>query len=671
MTLSNDDREVSSTNEPIRDRLNALKALMRDHKVSIYIVPSQDAHGSEYICSADERREFLTGFTGSAGTAIVLLDEDQSYLFTDGRYFNQASKELDPSSWTLVKQGINNQTSWQAVVLNYIRSKTRDDHDLSDGHSFSGIRIGCDPSLVSIEEVKDLVNKLEQFPGSGLVSVEQNLVDVVWDSLRPNRTHNPIIELDLKHAGVSSSEKLSKLYQSISSFSDSDQEALGMVLSALDEIAWLFNLRGSDIIFNPVFFSYAWIGIDSKGIKSIVLFVEEDQLDGSVKDYLNKLEVEIIPYGEIWNYLDRIKSQISESSTKKKSCKVLISNKSSWAIETRLGGGPSTIKINSPIQELKALKNNTEINGFKECHLRDGAALVSYFAWLEDQLLVKNNKTLNEFDGSIELEKRRRRFSPELFRGPSFQTISSSGKNAAIIHYSPDSVKSDLIDKDSIYLCDSGGQYLDGTTDVTRTLHFGKPKSIEIRAFTRVLQGHIALDLMIFPEKTTGYLLDSFARQYLWRDGLDYRHGTGHGVGHYLNVHEGPQGINTRVNYNDVSLKPGMVLSNEPGYYKDEEFGIRIESMMVVVKKNFFDKEQEEDKTKDGAGEDKKSYFGFENLTLCPIQVKLIDRNLLSAEQIKWINDYHRVVYEKLSSLLIKHEDKVGLDYLKRECKSI
>jgi len=300
--------------------------------------------------------------------------------------------------------------------------------------------------------------------------------------------------------------------------------------------------------------------------------------------------------------------------------------------------------------DLKAIKNSTELEGFRQCHIRDGAALARYFSWLEEQL--NNGVKLNESQGSDQLAK----FRSELdhFRGLSFQTISSTGPNGAIIHYAPDPDDCDIIKKDQIYLCDSGGQYLDGTTDVTRTWHFGTPTQEEKRAFTRVLQGHISIDTAIFPTGTTGYLIDSFARRALWQDGLDYRHGTGHGIGHYLNVHEGPHGIGTRIALNASPLKPGMTISNEPGYYADGRFGIRIESIVLV----------REVKTPNNFGD--KGYLGFENITVCPIQTKLVDVTLMSEGEKVWLNKYHADTWEKVSPLL--KNDVRALEWLKREC---
>jgi len=293
------------------------------------------------------------------------------------------------------------------------------------------------------------------------------------------------------------------------------------------------------------------------------------------------------------------------------------------------------------------------MEGFRQSHIRDGAALARYFAWLEEQL--DNDIEVNESQGADKLEQFRSEL--DLFRGLSFTTISSTGPNGAIIHYSPDPADCAVIKKDQIYLCDSGAQFMDGTTDVTRTWHFGTPTEEEKRAFTRVLQGHIAIDTAVFPNGTTGYIIDSFARRALWQDGLDYRHGTGHGVGHFLNVHEGPHGIGIRIVHNNSALKAGMTVSNEPGYYADGRFGIRIENILLV----------REAKTPNNYGE--KGYLSFEHVTMCPIHKKLIQTSLLTRDERSWLDAYHLETLEKVSPLL--YNESRALEWLKRECSPI
>ncbi|KAH7924378.1 Creatinase/aminopeptidase [Leucogyrophana mollusca] len=597
-------------------RLANLRELMKkpENNVKAFVVPSEDQHSSEYLAQCDERRAFISGFNGSAGCAVVTLKD--AFLFTDGRYFLQAEQQLD-RNWKLMKQGLLDVPSWQ---------------DFLSKHLEQGTRIGVDSSLISAVDAESLKKSLEPRK-SELVALEKNPVDVVWGTERPERPKNQVFSLDVKFAGESAQTKLDRLREEMAK-----KNAAAMVVTMLDEVAWLFNLRGSDIDFNPVFFAYALVTPDSA-----VLFVDEGQIDDEVRTSLGSA-VEIRSYESFLPYLRELPSTTKLS----KDTPVLLGDKTSLAVAEAVGSS-NVVIVPSPVAAMKAIKNATEIEGFRQSHIRDGAALARYFAWLEEQL--ENGVELNESQGADKLEQYRSELA--LFRGLSFPTISSTGPNAAIIHYSPDPADCATITKDQIYLCDSGGQYSDGTTDVTRTWHFGTPTAEEKRAFTRVLQGHISIDSAVFPTGTSGYIIDSFARRALWQDGLDYRHGTGHGVGHFLNVHEGPHGIGTRIAYNSTSLKAGMTVSNEPGYYADGRFGIRIENVVIV----------REAETRNNFGN---GYLGFEHVTLCPIQKKLIDFSILSVEERNWLNAYHAETLEKVSPLL--SNDPRALAWLEREC---
>ncbi|PFH45881.1 hypothetical protein AMATHDRAFT_70981 [Amanita thiersii Skay4041] len=596
-------------------RLADLRDLMRKHNVQAFVVPSEDQHSSEYLADCDQRRAFISGFNGSAGCAIVTLN--QAYLFTDGRYFLQAGKQLD-QNWTLMKQGLPDVPTWQEFLHKNLDPSTR---------------IGVDATLISVSDAENLKKDLEA-KKSELVSITTNLVDAVWSD-QPARPKNPVVHLDVKYSGRSYTEKFAQLREEMNK-----KQAKALVVTMLDEVAWLFNLRGSDIDFNPVFFSYAVLTANSA-----LLFIHPKQLTQGAEQFLGN-SIEIRPYDSFFEYLRTLPStlELNESS------KILLGDKASLAVAEAIGHG-KYIVMRSPITDLKAIKNETELEGFRQCHIRDGAALARYFAWLEEQL--NNGVELTESQGADKLEQFRSEL--DLFRGLSFSTISSTGPNGAIIHYSPDPADCAVIKKEQIYLCDSGGQYLDGTTDVTRTWHFGTPTEQEKRAFTRVLQGHIAIDTAIFPNGTTGH--DSWARRPLWQDGLDYRHGTGHGVGHFLNVHEGPHGIGVRIAYNSAAMKAGMTLSNEPGYYADGQYGIRIENIVLV----------REAKTPNNFGD--KGYLGFEHVTLCPIHKKLVDVSLLTADEKKWLNEYHAETWEKVSPLL--QNDQRALQWLKRECSTL
>ncbi|KAI0022087.1 aminopeptidase-like protein [Xylariomycetidae sp. FL0641] len=604
-------------------RLAGLRKLMGEHKVDVYIIPSEDSHSSEYIAPCDARREFISGFTGSAGTAVVT--HDKAALATDGRYFNQASKQLD-DNWLLLKQGIQDVPTWQ---------------EWSAEQAEGGKVVGVDPTLLTSGIAKKLSEKIQKSGGKELVPVSENLVDGVWGSEKPARPAEPVIVLDEKYAGKSVSAKLAELRKELEK-----KKGLGFVVSMLDEIAWLFNLRGNDIPYNPVFFSYAVITPDEA-----MLYIDSSKLSDECQAFLAENQVSIKPYKDIFSDAATLGETAKANGAKSgENKKFLIANRASWALKRALGGDDMVEEMRSPLADAKAVKNETEMAGMRACHIRDGAALIEYFAWLEDQLVNKKAK-IDEVQAADKLETCRAKQKD--FVGLSFPTISSTGPNAAVIHYKPEAGSCSTIDPEAVYLCDSGAQFLDGTTDVTRTVHFGTPTKAEIEAYTLVLKGNIALDKAVFPKGTTGFALDSMARQHLWKYGLDYRHGTGHGVGSYLNVHEGPIGIGTRVQYSEVALSPGNVISNEPGFYEDGSYGIRIENIVMV----------KEAQTKYSFGD--KPYLGFEHVTMVPYCRKLIDVSLLTAEEKKWLNESHRDILQKTQSFFAN--DSLTMDWLERE----
>ncbi|KAI5259573.1 hypothetical protein E4T42_00099 [Aureobasidium subglaciale] len=574
------------------ERLTQLRELMKRNKVDIYIVPSEDSHQSEYIAPADARREYISGFSGSAGTAVIT--QEKAALATDGRYFNQAEKQL--SNWTLLKQGLQDVPTWQ---------------EWSAEQSEGGKTVGVDPTTITASDARKLSEKIKKKGGKDLVAVKENLVDSVWGTARPARPNEKADVLTLDFAGKKFQDKIDDLRKDLDK-----KKSAGFVVSMLDEVAWLYNLRGSDIPYNPVFFSYALISPTTT-----TLYIDDSKLTAAARTHLSG--VEIRPYDAIFTDMEAFSSNSTGDS------KYLVSNKASWALYQALGGEDKVDLVRSLIGDAKAIKNETEMKGMRECHIRDGAALSEFFAWLEDQL-INEKATLDEVEAADKLESIRSKHKH--FVGLSFDTISSTGANAAVIHYKPEPGACSVIDPKAVYLCDSGAQYYDGTTDTTRTMHFGEPTDMERKAYTLVLKGHIALDNVKFPKGTTGYAIDVLARQFLWAEGLDYRHGTGHGVGSFLNVHEGPIGIGTRVAYSEVPLAVGNVISNEPGYYEDGAFGVRIENMFMVTEK----------KTTHQFGD--KPYLGFEHVTMTPMCKKLTDESLLSSAEKDWLNDYHAKV---------------------------
>ncbi|CCJ30953.1 unnamed protein product [Pneumocystis jirovecii] len=515
------------------------------------VVPSRDVHSSEYIADSDARRAFISGF-----------------------------QQLD-KNWTLMKLGLSGVPTWQEwIVQNASKGKV----------------VGVDSSLISFNEAKTLSKKLEQSDAK-LLGSNSNLIDEVWGNERPERPLNPVIVHPVEFAGEEPCSKISKVSKVLK-----EKKAYAFLVTMLDEIAWLFNLRGTDIPYNPVFFAYALVMYND-----VILYIDNRKLDCHVKKHLK--DVKIKPYESIFSDLESLRDKLEGK-------KVIISDTASWALAIALG--ETNIEVmRSPICDAKAVKNKTEIDGMRNCHIRDGVALVKFFAWLEE--FLKNQGILDEVDAADQLEIYRK--EQAYFMGLSFPTISSSGKNGAIIHYKPEKLSCSSININQIYLCDSGAQYSDGTTDVTRTYHFGVPTLREKLTFTLVLKGHIAIAKAIFPKGTNGYTLDILARQYLWNIGLDYLHGTGHGVGSFLNVHEPPIGIALRQEYIELPFLPGMVVSDEPGYYENGSYGQRIESIIAVKEvstpNNFADKQ----------------FYGFEYLTMCPIGLNLIDTTLLDESE--------------------------------------
>lgn len=510
-----------------------------------------------------------------------------------------------------------------------------------------GKTVGVDPTTITAPEARKLAEKIKKKGGKGLVAIAENLVDKVWAKDKPARPNEPVRVLEMQYAGKKFQEKIEELRKELDK-----KKAAGFVVSMLDEIAWLFNLRGSDIPYNPVFFSYAVVTPTTT-----TLYVDETKLPDNAKAHLAGIHIR--PYDDIFSDIATLAAETpttdgegkADAMAKKKK-KYLISTQASWALQRSLGGEENVDEVRSPIGDAKAIKNTVELEGMRQCHIRDGAALIEYFAWLEHQLVVEKVE-VDEVAGADKLEAIRSKH--DKFAGLSFDTISSTGPNAAVIHYKPEPGSCSVIDPNQVYLCDSGAQYYDGTTDTTRTLHFGTPDAKEIEAYTLVLKGNIGLELAVFPKGTSGLALDTLARQYLWQNGLEYRHGTGHGVGSFLNVHEGPIGIGTRPQYSEVPLSVGNVISDEPGYYEDESFGVRIENVIMV----------KEVKTKYNFGD--KAYFGFEHVTMVPHCRRLTDISMLTKIELDYINSYHKEVWEKTSPFF--KNDERTLKWLERECQ--
>jgi Xaa-Pro aminopeptidase len=469
-------------------KLFTLRRLMVERGIDVYIIPSEDSHHSEYTAPCDARREYLTGFTGSAGCAVVTADA--AILATDGRYFAQATTQLD-SNWKLLKQGHPDIPTWQ---------------DWAAQQSFGGKNVAVDPSLITANAAASLSAKIKRSGGVGLTPLYENLIDKVWGIFRPERPSLPVtVHLD-RFAGCTVQNKLTAVREILA-----NKSADVLVLSTLDDIAWLFNIRGADIPFNPVFFSYAIVAPSYATI-----YVEFPKLTTECVQHLSQNQVGVRPYGAVFDDLqkisDSIVSDVAGNAAEAASHKIMLSHKSSWALTLSIGRDDKITEVRSPVSDLKAIKNAIEVNGMRACHLRDSAAMVQYFAWLEHELVNKST-ALTETQAADKLEEFRSK--QDMFVGLSFATVSATGANAAIIHYQPSRTDCSIIDPEAVYLCDSGGQYLDGTTDTTRTIHHGNPTNDEKRAYTLVLKGNIALDSAVFPKGTCGFALDCLARQFL------------------------------------------------------------------------------------------------------------------------------------------------------------
>ncbi|KAJ0391944.1 hypothetical protein P43SY_011134 [Pythium insidiosum] len=611
---------------PLRNQLSkepsetasASAGVVTGRALQAFLVDTADAHQSEYVSEANKRRAFLSAFTGSNGTALVT--KDKALLWTDGRYFLQAENELS-DEWTLMKSeepGVPTIEQWAAK-------------NLGDDGVFA-----IDPYLTSVSAARNLENALKDSSVELMALHEtENLVDLIWKD-RPFAGKSKVQFLADKYTGRSVSDKLKDVRAAVK-----DKGADAIVLTALDDIAWLFNIRGNDVEFNPVVVSYALITAESA-----TLFVDAENQDEVAKQ-LGSSNVAVKPYSSVL-------AELSAFAAANADKKVLVDPvQCNVAVFLSI---PAAMRkeATSVVMAQKAIKSAVEIEGMRQAHIRDGAALVKFFAWLESSL-TKGDRELDE----VEVADKEQAFREQMdgFVSLSFDTISSIGPNGAIIHYKPTRGACGKLNTSQIYLNDSGAQYLDGTTDVTRTLHFGEPTAYEKHCFTHVLKAHIALATAVFPNKIEGVKLDAITRAPMWRAGLDYRHGTGHGVGAFLNVHEKGVLLSFRLNPNGLLIQDGMIVSNEPGYYEDGNFGIRIESLIVVKKASHI---------KSPLGRD---FCEFETITMAPIQTKLIDLALLTKDEITWLNEYHQTVHDKLKPLL--ENDAEAYAYLVRETKPL
>lgn len=589
------------------DRLAALRQQLKEDRLDGFVVPLTDEHMSEYVGSYAQRLAWLTGFQGSAGSAAVLPEE--AAIFTDGRYTIQVRQQVSPTEW-----------SYQSVPETSVAQWLQD-------NAPNGARIGYDPWLHSRDWVKQATASLAA-KRAELVPVKRNPIDAVWAD-RPEPSKARLIVQSEELAGKSSAEKRHDMADWLSK-----EGADAAVLAALDSIAWTFNVRGADVTHTPVALAYAVVHADG----TADLFTEGEKVGDDVRAHLGN-GVRLHERSEFEPYLKSFSGKLVAVDPERSVAAI------PQALEE---GGARILSRRDPAVLPKAIKNATEIAGHRAAQARDGAAVSRFLKWVEEEA---PNGGLDEMKAADRLEAFRHEHGD--VRDLSFDTISAYGPNGALPHYKG-TVESNLTFKPgTLYLVDSGGQYQDGTTDITRTVPIGEPTAEMINRFTRVLKGHIGIATAVFPKGTRGSQLDSFARRPLWEAGVDYAHGTGHGVGAFLSVHEGPQRISPAGSSQpggDEPLQAGMILSNEPGYYKLGEYGIRIENLVLVV-----------EKTIPGA---EKEMLGFDTLTFVPIEQRLIDVAMLSDAELNWLNDYHAEVLAKIGPQL-EGEDKA---WLERQC---
>jgi Xaa-Pro aminopeptidase len=570
------------------ERLNALRAELARRGLDGFLITTADEHQNEYVPACEERLAWLTGFTGSLGAVVVL--KDKAALFVDGRYTLQAKDQIDGKAFSI-----------EHLV-------ERPAHEWIAEHLPKGAKFGFDAWRTTLDSAERLKKSVERTGGT-LVAVGDNPLDAIWQN-RPAPPLTPVKLHDLKFAGEAATGKLGRIREALTK-----DKLDAVLLSDPASIAWTFNIRGHDVSHTPLPLSWAYVPREGEPM----LFVDGRKLSNEVRDTLAKL-------AEI-----REPSTLAETVAKASGGKIvrLDQGTAPKILAERIeSSGGKIDKGADPVMRMKAIKNAAEIAGARAAHLRDGAALVRFLAWFDTEAPKGN---LTEIDAVAALETFRRETGK--LKDVSFPTISGAGPNGAIVHYRVTDKSNRRIAPGELFLIDSGAQYEDGTTDVTRTIAVGQPTEEMRRRFTQVLQGHIAVATAKFPEGTTGAQLDPFARRALWADGVDFDHGTGHGVGSYLSVHEGPARISK---LGAAKLEAGMILSNEPGYYKTGTYGIRIENLELIV-----------GLPAPSGGE--KKLLGFEALTLAPIDRRLIDRALLSAQEIAWVDAYHAEVRRRLT----------------------
>ena len=590
----------------VNQRIEVLREVMRRESLDAFIFPSTDPHQGEYVPDHWKGREWISGFDGSAGTAVVTMNE--AALWTDSRYFIAAAEQLKGTEFVLMKERVSGTptiTQWLGEVLRNIRSP----------------QVGIDGMVSSTAEVEELISGLRQ---EGGITLRTNFdpLTIIWKD-RPAIPQNPVFIQPLEYAGEACHEKISRVRRALR-----QKHADGMLVASLDDIAWMLNLRGSDVHCNPVFVSYLLISSTK-----VTLFIDKKKLSSSVLAYLNDEGVDVDDY-------DRVKEGLKDYFE----YNILLDphevNYTLYNIVRR-----EIVREESPVKRMKTIKNESEVLGFRNAMLKDGIALVKFLKWLRPAVEAGGQ---TEISVSEKLESLRAEQS--LYKGLSFDTIAGYQEHGAIVHYEATPDTDAPLKSEGFLLLDSGAQYVDGTTDVTRTIALGPVTEEQRHIYTLVLKGHLQLQNLKFPSGASGTQLDLAARKDLWREGLNYMHGTGHGVGAFLNVHEGPHQI--RMEYKPAPMVAGMTVTDEPGIYLEGKFGVRTENTLLVVPYK---------ETPFG------TFLQFEPLTLCPIDKSAIDISLMTDEEIGWLDEYHQMVYDRLSPYLDEEERK----WLAVQCEEI
>lgn len=591
----------------IKERITKLRMLMHSHRMDAYLIPSDDFHQSEYVGDYFKARAFITGFTGSAGTAVIT--KDKAGLWTDGRYFIQAEKELQGSGITLYRMGepgvptieefLNNELAEQAVL-------------------------GFDGRVISVANGKKYKALLESKNGS--VCDAYDLIQEIWDD-RPALANAPVFSYDVKYCGETVASKLSRLREKMT-----ENQATSHLLISLDDIAWLLNIRGRDTHFTPVVLCYAFVTMNE-----VHLFIDKNKLSKQLESVFNNDCIIIHPYDDVYDYI----ANMTQDS-------VLIDpDRLNYALYNRIPNVVTKVETVNPTILYKSMKNEIEIENTRIAHLKDAIAHTKFMCWVKTHFA---QETITELSASDKLESLRA--EQENFLWPSFEPISAYGPHAAMCHYSSSEETNVTLEAGTLFLTDTGGNYLEGSTDITRTIALGEISSDLKRDFTNVLRGNLALSKAVFLYGCTGENLDILARQYLWNCNQDYKHGTGHGVGHLLSIHEGPCNIRWQHRADSCVLEKGMIISDEPGIYIENSHGIRLENELVV---------------QEGVKNEYGQFLHFEVLTFVPFDLDAIDLSMLRQDEKDQLNAYHKQVYE----MVAPHMNSDELEWLKKYTRAI